>query len=74
MGLLIVSGGKGLREVLVIFDSQFDLHIQYKKCEPFTLCVHGSHSVSEVGCYVNVSKPVRRAQRHESPVILQLGK
>ena len=40
MGLLIVSGGKGLREVSVIFDSQFDLHIQSKKCEPFTLCVH----------------------------------
>lgn len=37
MGLLIVSGGKGLREVSVIFDSQFDLHIQSKKCEPFTL-------------------------------------
>lgn len=41
MGLLIVSGGKGLREVSVIFDSQFDLHIQSKKCEPFTLCAHG---------------------------------
>nr|DAT80834.1 MAG TPA: hypothetical protein [Caudoviricetes sp.] len=38
MGLLIVSSGKGLREVSVIFDSQFDLHIQSKKCEPFTLC------------------------------------